>query len=170
GIGGTSGPIGWRAAGALDGEVAFLAGQITKAAIFQGGISGLLEGAAQRRSVAIDAYVEGAVKTVRQLRCSAHAADEILLSGRHASDPEIHDPIAAELADIGPVRRLAGSAVHAKQGAEGAALLADGLAGGRNRALIERLRIREARGTVLDNLLFIRPEAAWRRLGISDRR
>ena len=36
GIGGTSGPIGWRAAGALDGEVAFLAGEVTKAMLFPG--------------------------------------------------------------------------------------------------------------------------------------
>lgn len=170
GVGGTSGPIGWRAAGALDGEVAFLAGQVTKSALFQGGVASLLDRGPERRSVAAEAYVEGAVKTVRQLRCSAPAADEILLSGRHASDPEIGTRMTIELADIGPVRLLAGSASHAKQGAEGAALLADGLAGGVNRALVERLRIREARGTVLDNLLFVAPEAARRRLGIDDGR
>lgn len=170
GIGGTSGPIGWRAAGALDGEVAYLAGQIDKSALFQGGITTLLEGAPQRRAIAAEAYIEGAVKTVRQLRCSAKSADEILVSGRHASDPQLLDRMTAELADVGPVRLLAGSAAHAKQGAEGAALLADGLAGGVNQTLVDRLRIQEARGTVLDNLVFIRPEAARRRLGIDDRR
>jgi predicted butyrate kinase (DUF1464 family) len=170
GIGGTSGPIGWHAAGALDGEVAYLAGQINKSALFQGGITTLLEGAPQRHAIAAEAYIEGAVKTVRQLRCSATSADEILISGRHASDPQILDRMTAELADIGPVRQLTGSAIHAKQGAEGAALLADGLIGGVNQALVNRLRIREARGTVLDNLVFIRPEAAWRRLGIDDER
>ena len=36
-LGGTSGPIGWRAAGALDGEVAFLAGTVDKAMLFGGG-------------------------------------------------------------------------------------------------------------------------------------
>lgn len=30
GVGGTSGPIGWRSAGAWDGEVAFLAGNVSK--------------------------------------------------------------------------------------------------------------------------------------------
>jgi predicted butyrate kinase (DUF1464 family) len=168
GVGGTSGPIGWRAAGALDGEVAFLSGEITKAALFQGGVASLLNREPGRRSVALSAYVEGAVKTVRQLCCSARSADEILLSGRQASDPEIRARMTADLADIGPVRLLAGSAAHAKQGAEGAALLADGLAGGSNRALVDRLRIREASGTVLDNLLFVDPEAARRRLGIGD--
>ena len=166
GVGGTSGPIGWRAAGALDGEVAFLAGDITKAALFQGGVSSLLEQGPALRPVAIDAYVEGIVKTVRQLRCSAPSADEIFLSGRNAADGEIRNRIAAQLSDVGPVRLLKGSAEHAKQGAEGAALLADGLAGGKTRRLVDRLRVREARGTVLDSLVFITPEAARKRLGL----
>lgn len=169
GIGGTSGPIGWRAVGALDGEVAYLAEHVTKAALFQGGVTSLVDRDPSRRSIAIDAYVEGAVKAVRQLRCSAPSADEILLSGRHAGDAEIRDRMAADLADIGPTRLLAGFAAQAKQGAQGAALLADGLAGGTNRNLIERLRICEAGGTVLDNLLFVSPAEARQRLGIDDR-
>jgi predicted butyrate kinase (DUF1464 family) len=168
GVGGTSGPIGWKAAGALDGEVAFLAAQITKASLFQGGVTALLDREGDWRSVAMDAYLEGAVKTVRQLRCSAPAADEILVSGRHARSPELRSRLAPEVADIGAVLLLAGSAARAKQGAEGAALLADGLAGGASQELVDRLRIREARGTVLDHLLFITPEAARQRLGINE--
>jgi predicted butyrate kinase (DUF1464 family) len=166
GVGGTSGPIGWRAAGALDGEVAFLAGEITKAALFQGGVVSLLEQKPGLRSVAIQAYVEGAIKAARQLRCSAPSADEILLSGRNAGDPEIRSGVEAGLTDVGPVRLLAGFAAIAKQGAQGAALIADGLAGGAQRPLVDRLRIREATGTVLDHLIFISPAAARRRLGI----
>src|SRR5207247_214573 len=37
GVGGTAGPLGFRAAGALDGEVAYLAGEVPKALLFQGG-------------------------------------------------------------------------------------------------------------------------------------
>ncbi len=166
GVGGTSGSIGWKAAGALDGEVAFLAGGITKAALFQGGVSSLLERAPALSRVAVDAYVEGIVKTVRQLHCSAPSADEILLSGRNAADGEIRHRIASQLADLGTVRVLTGSAKQAKQGAEGAALLADGLAGGTNRRLVDRLRVREASGTALDNLLFITPDTARQRLGL----
>jgi predicted butyrate kinase (DUF1464 family) len=166
GVGGTSGPIGWKAAGALDGEVAFLKGDITKAALFQGGISSLVERAPHLRPVAIDAYVEGVVKTVRQLRCSAPSADEIVLSGRNAADGEIRNRLASELTDVGPVRLLTGSARNAKQGAEGAALLANGLAGGNKGPLVDRLRVREAGGTALDNLVFITPEVARERLGL----
>jgi predicted butyrate kinase (DUF1464 family) len=167
GIGGTSGPIGWRAAGALDGEVAFLAGRISKAALFQGGVSSVIQRDPARASVARAAYLEGAAKAVRELRCSAPSAREILLSGRNAEDPEIRQRLTMDLADIGTVRVLTGFAAQAKQGAQGAALLADGLAGGRHEELVRRLRIREARGTVLDHLVFITPTAARERLGLS---
>src|SRR5581483_1380928 len=37
GVGGSAGPLGFRAAGALDGEVAYLAGEVSKAMLFRGG-------------------------------------------------------------------------------------------------------------------------------------
>src|SRR5438309_1397490 len=40
GVGGTAGPLGFRAPGALDGEVAYLAGEVSKALLFQGGDAG----------------------------------------------------------------------------------------------------------------------------------
>jgi predicted butyrate kinase (DUF1464 family) len=166
GIGGTSGPIGWRSAGALDGEVAFLAGSISKATLFQGGVSSLIQRDPAKTATAMEAYLEGAAKAVRQLRCSAPSAQEILLSGRNAAEPEVQDRLTADLADLGPVRVLNGFAVHAKQGAQGAALLADGLTGGRHAELVNRLRVREAKGTVLDHLVFISPEVARQRLGL----
>jgi predicted butyrate kinase (DUF1464 family) len=166
GIGGTSGPIGWRAAGALDGEVAYLAGTVSKAALFQGGVSSLIEQDPSSRPMALQAYIEGAGKAVRQLRCSAPSADEVLLSGRHSAEPQILDRLSADLRDVGAVRRLTGFAATAKEGAQGAALLADGLAGGAEQELVERLRVREASGTVLDHLVFITPAMARQRLGI----
>ncbi|HEY3011379.1 MAG TPA: DUF1464 family protein [Gemmatimonadales bacterium] len=167
GIGGTSGPIGWYAAGALDGEVAFLAGQITKAALFQGGMRSLAEREPSRAAMAMEAYIEGAAKAARQLRGSAPSADRILLSGRKAAEADIVERLAGKLAGVGTVQLLVGFAVHAKQGAQGAALVADGLSGGRHAALVNRLRLREARGTVLDHLVFISPATARRRLGLT---
>jgi predicted butyrate kinase (DUF1464 family) len=166
GIGGTSGPIGWRAPGALDGEVAFLAGTVSKAALFQGGVSSVIEQDPSSRPMALRAYLEGAGKAARQLRWSAPSADEILLSGRNAAEPEVLERLSTELRDLGAVRLLTGFAATAKQGAQGAAILADGLMGGREQELVERLRIREAKGTVLDHLVFISPAAARLRLGL----
>jgi len=168
GVGGTSGPIGWRAAGALDGEVAFLAGEVTKGLLFEGGVATVAAHDPALSEVALEAYLEGAVRAARQLRTAAPAADEVLLSGRVAGEPVVRDALAAALSDIGEVRPLTGPAARAKQGAQGAALIADGLAGGTYRALVERLRIREAKGTVLDHLHVISPSAARRRLGLRD--
>ncbi len=167
GVGGTSGPLGWRAAGALDGEVAFLAGSVSKATLFQGGVLSFIEREPSQRPMALTAYAEGMVKLVRQLRCSAPSAREILLSGRNAADPGITARLAGELEDVGTVLQLTGFARVAKQGAQGAALLADGLAGGQAARLVDRLRLREASGTVLDHLVVISPEAARRRLGLA---
>jgi predicted butyrate kinase (DUF1464 family) len=166
GLGGTSGPIGWRSAGALDGEVAFLAGRVDKALLFGGGAETVAQSAPQARALAIAAYVEGAVKAVAQLRTSAPEADEVLVSGRGAADTGLLERLHAALSGVAAVRRLEGFALVAKQGAQGAALLADGLAGGGYEALVKRLRIREAQGTVLDHLHVITPAAARLRLGL----
>jgi predicted butyrate kinase (DUF1464 family) len=64
------------------------------------------------------------------------------------------------------VRDLRGFGRVAKQGAQGAALIADGLAGGMHRDLVETLRLREAGGTVLDYLRVITPQDARSRLGL----
>jgi predicted butyrate kinase (DUF1464 family) len=166
GLGGTSGPIGWRAAGALDGEVAFLAGTVDKALLFGGGAETVAGSSPQARALAITAYIEGAVKAVAQLRTSVPEADEVLVSGRGAADTGLLERLHAALSGIATVRRLEGFALVAKEGAQGAALLADGLAGGRHEPLVNRLRIREAQGTVLDHLHVITPAAARRRLGL----
>jgi predicted butyrate kinase (DUF1464 family) len=160
GMGGTSGPIGRRAAGALDGEVAFLAGTVSKAMLFSGGVQSLPE------TVGHDAYVEGVAKAVAALTVSVPNPYEVVLSGRMALDDGIAIDAAKRLAAVAPVRRLAGFARKAKHSAQGAALIADGLAGGAHRALVEALALREARGTALDYLVVISPETARRRIGI----
>jgi predicted butyrate kinase (DUF1464 family) len=168
GLGGTSGPIGWRAAGALDGEVAFLAGDVSKAMLFDGGVERIARDDATLAPVAFEAYIEGVARAARQLRSAAPSADEVLLSGRHALSPTVRERLAGAIADQGELRLLSGFAARAKQGAQGAALVADGLAGGTHRGLVDRLRIREAKGTVLDHLHVISPAAARRRLGLPD--
>jgi predicted butyrate kinase (DUF1464 family) len=70
------------------------------------------------------------------------------------------------LSTIAPVRRLHGYASVAKEAAQGAALIADGLAGGRHAVLTDVMGIREASGTVLDYLKIITAESALRRLGL----
>lgn len=182
GIGGSSGPIGARAVGALDGEVAFLAGTISKAFLFGGGaaaVAGRPDATAGelaaptgccRGRTAWEALIEGGAKAVASLAVSVPAPYEVVLSGRLARVPGVAEQLARRIAPLvadAPVRVLSGFATIAKQGAQGAALLADGLAGGKTASLVDRLGIREAQGTALDHLYVLSPDAARRRLGVS---
>jgi len=127
GIGGSAGPIGAQACGAMDAEVAYLlGGALSKGTVFSGGALG-------------DALEEGAAKAALALTVSVPAPREILVTGRNAR-PEL----ATRLPQ--PVRFVERAAAH------GAAVLADGLAGGRYAALVERMGVRDASGTVLDHL------------------
>ena len=167
GLGGTSGPIGWRSSGALDGEVAYLAGEVTKAMLFRGGAESITEREPARRTVALDAFVEGALKAARSLSVSLPAPREILVSGRALAEPGVGELLEPALAKLATAHRLRGFARVAKAAAQGAAILADGLAGGRHRALVETMGIRGARGTLLDHLYVISRGQARRRLGLS---
>ena len=161
GIGGTGGPLGWQSSGGWDGEVAFLAGSLTKDMLFRGGRIG-----AQDEPSGFAAYVESAHKAVLALTASLPAPREILLSGRHARDTDVRSVLEPRLAAIAPVFDVKGFAQVAKQGAQGAALIADGLAGGEHRVLVDTLRLRESSGSALDYLRVITPEAARRRIGL----
>jgi predicted butyrate kinase (DUF1464 family) len=162
GFGGSAGPIGARACGALDAEVAYLiGGALSKRTVFSGGAldpdGALGLGApgtlAQLRADprARDgwlAFEDGAVKAVLGLTASVPAPREVLVAGRLASAPGLLDVLAERLAHVAPVRVVPA----VKSAARGAALLADGLAGGTYAPLVDRLRLREARGSVLDHL------------------
>jgi predicted butyrate kinase (DUF1464 family) len=177
GAGGSAGPLGMRAAGALDGEVAYLAGTITKDVLFRGGVESIIgrsdvslealsTGTARDESIAWLAFIESAVKSVAALRVSVPDPFEILLSGRVARAPSVVRELHLRLSTIAPVRRLHGYASVSKEAAQGAALIADGLAGGRHAVLTDVMGIRDASGTVLDHLRIITPETALRRLGL----
>jgi predicted butyrate kinase (DUF1464 family) len=180
GVGGTSGPIGVRSAGALDGEVAFLAGAVSKELLFSGGVAAVAAAPnlpaeflqfpdTGRGRLAWEAYVESAVKTVAALAVSTPRARTVILSGRASRVPALESRLRERIRKALPgstVDVLTGFASVAKQAAQGAALVADGLAGGGASTLVNVLGIREARGTVLDHLYVISPETARRRLGI----
>ena len=143
GLGGSAGPIGARACGALDAEVAYLLGPaLSKRTVFSGGALGDLVDGPEEGWLALE---EGAAKAALALTASVPAPREILLTGRLA--PRVSDALAARLGHVAPVRVAAGLAA-----ARGAAMLADGLAGGRYAALVDCLGVRDASGSVLDHL------------------
>ena len=181
GVGGTSGPLGLRGAGALDGEVAFLAGSISKGLLFTGGVAtvagppdapaaAIADPRTPRDRLAREAYLESMAKALASLFVSAPEAREVILSGRLARVTGLREEIEGRLSSVRPgvpVRVLNGFAAVAKQAAQGAALLADGLAGGKSATLVDALGIRDASGTALDHLYVISQASARGRLGIA---
>jgi len=161
GTGGTSGPIGVRASGALDGELAYLLGpELRKNTLYTGGAldpTGELAGAdlhalwtSSDLAEGWTALLEAAVKAVRALLVSVPAPHEIILSGRLASLPELVAALSRALGEIAPVIALPPGG--ASTAAHGGALLADALAGGSHAVLAEAMKLREASGSALDYL------------------
>jgi predicted butyrate kinase (DUF1464 family) len=149
GLGGSCGPCGWSSSGAWDGEVAYLCSPLTKGDVFSGGARFVSDAETGRRW-----FCESLLKAVAGLR-AVTPFEQILLSGRLLEiEPAIAEEVGAALAPCGTVTRLPSlPGVWVKQAAQGAALLADGLAGGRYAPLVEALALREASGTVLDWLI-----------------
>ncbi len=165
GMGGTSGPLGYLAAGALDGELAYLLGDFHKDVLCSGGaayVAGEPDISPEeliarvqtdeRCRLAWDAFSEELVKGVAALMTTAPSPREVLLSGRLCRVRAIRERLEQRLGSFAPVRRVEGLTSAVKEAAQGAALIADGLAGGRHAPLVEAMRLREAAGTALDHL------------------
>jgi len=161
GMGGSSGPIGLRAAGALDGELAYLLGPaLRKDTLFTGGALDPAGGLGSDDLEALwrePAYAEGwtalleaAAKAIRGLLVSAPRPLEIVVSGRLARLPEVTGSLGSTLRDVAPVIVLVRGGASAA--ARGAALLADGLTGGRHVGLVDALGLKKAGGSALDHL------------------
>ncbi len=161
GLGGSSGPPGVRAAGALDGEVAYLLGPaLGKDTLFTGGA---LDPTGSLKLTDLDALwsspalaegwralLEAVAKAVRAMVVSTSAPHEIVVSGRLTGLPPLIGALTESLRDVAPV--IAPAPGPGSTAAHGGALLADGLSGGRHAALAELLALRASSGTALDYL------------------
>lgn len=161
GLGGSSGPMGYRALGAMDGELAYLLGRFPKQVIFSGGaafiagspedppdvLGGRGDPAAQ---AAREALVESLVKAVVAEHSIVPHAREILLAGRLSGLEWLVTRLHDRLSRLAPIRTVEGFATSSSQAAQGAALLAEGLAGGARSELAQALAISQATGTALD--------------------
>jgi len=162
GIGGTNFPgIGYLTASALDGELVQLVRNWERKDVFEGGVVSVTgemdpDAFVQRKDakneIAFDAMMEGIKKAVASMKVSVNNPREILLSGRWAKQNEIKKELITRLshhADVRAVGFLEGAA-KTKETAQGYAVIADGLAGGEFKQLIEWMKINEAKGTALD--------------------
>lgn len=172
GMGGSSGPMGVRAGGAMDGEAAYLLGErVSKNTVFSGGALDIAGGKSVTHDAEFEhwaniaalrpawlAWLESIAKNTLALSAVLPRPREILLSGRLSTVPAIAAAVTDRLSAIAPVRRLtslsdaSGAPLRSKSAAQGAALIANGLAGGRYAPLVAAMRLREASGSVLDHL------------------
>ncbi|MFZ3059820.1 MAG: DUF1464 family protein [Candidatus Methanoperedens sp.] len=167
GIGGSTGNIGFLSLGCMDAELAYLLGGFNKELIFRGGVETLAKTPEKlmEHEDALNAYLEGATRNVLALTASVKP-DEILVSGRISRVKGVFDELERRI-DFAPVRRLGGFDVkNVKEAAQGAALIANGLAGGKYSELIKVMQIREAKGTSLDYILLPEIEALKKEYGV----
>ncbi|MCX8193681.1 MAG: DUF1464 family protein [Nitrososphaeria archaeon] len=162
GVGGTRAGLGFLTAGGLDGEVAYLLGAMSKDALFRGGVKSIagfdlspeelpdLARKNEKVEIAWEAFLEGIEKTVWSLKPIMSRIDAIILSGRLSRVDQIYIELSKRLSRIAPIEKIKGFEAKSKEAAQGAALIANGLAGGFAKKLVDQLRIRESKGTVLD--------------------
>jgi predicted butyrate kinase (DUF1464 family) len=142
---GTRGPLGLRSGGAWDGEVAYWRSPLAKDDLFRGGLADL-------GAIGPAAYRESILKHATALR-AVTPFERVYLSGRGLEQPEMAHLTADALARLGrvsPLPTLPGAWV--KHAAQGSAILADALAGGRFSPVAESLRLADASGSVWDVL------------------
>jgi predicted butyrate kinase (DUF1464 family) len=146
--GGTSGPLGWGSGGAWDGEFAYLLGPLSKRDLFAGGVLSSPDPAEGRA-----AFREALLRAVAGLRALT-PFERVVLSGRLLeTEPAFVREVEEGLSSFVTVTRLSPlPGAWVKHAAQGAAVIADGLAGGGYTGLVEHLGLRRAGGTALDGL------------------
>jgi predicted butyrate kinase (DUF1464 family) len=103
-------------------------------------------------TLAESAFVESLRKHISALR-SITSFDAVYLSGAGLHDPTVHRWCEAACRGFAtPILLDSLPGVWVKHAAQGAALVADGLAGGKNADLIDSLELRLASGTILDGV------------------
>jgi len=167
GIGGSN-IMGFRACGSLDGELAYLIKNIRKKNIYKGGvayISGysdlslreitLLAERDEQTKIALKAYISSVKKAVFGIASAFSQKEkivEVLLAGRGAELNYLRERMIRGLKDVAPVKIMKSYSQIAKRAAQGAAFIANGILGGRFEPIINNLKIKEASGSILDDI------------------
>ena len=173
GIGGTYSSIGYLGAGALDGELAYaIANSVedfSKILLFRGGVAYLLFNDPFKHSVeefiekvnentdAYEAFLEGIVKDLARILVSVGKPSCIYLSGRFIRVEKFRRDLEDRLLDFlkkfnieCEIRTISRMGRNVKEAAEGAAVIANGIGGGRYKKLIDCLELWNSSGTIFD--------------------
>jgi predicted butyrate kinase (DUF1464 family) len=163
GLGGTSGGPGFISLGCMDAELAIRLNDFPGAAIFSGGVrdasgnSNLTpnELACEQKKYAgaWDMLVESIAKSVAAMTVSLEEPREILISGRLSEMPELFRELERRLKRFGTVRKVRRRAQVAKEAAEGAFVIGEGLLDGKYMEIVDCLKIKKASGTMYDHVI-----------------
>jgi len=162
GLGGTSGGPGFITLGSMDAELAVRLGDFPGAVLFSGGAKDISSQAdltpeemgreSQKHLPSWNMMLESITKGVATMTVSLEKPREILLSGRLTNIPQIAEALTDRLSRFGKVRRVGREAKVAKEAAEGAYIIGEGLLGGRYQGIVNSLQLEQAEGTMLDHI------------------
>jgi predicted butyrate kinase (DUF1464 family) len=160
GLGGTAGGPGFIALGNMDAELAVRLGKFPALVLYSGGVRDMSgredlspEELARHPGRYPDAWnmlLDSVARGVAAMAVSVAEPREILLSGRLSRIPGISRALEAKLARFGRVRLVGRKAKVAKEAAEGAYIIGEGLAGGKYQGIVDSLELRGASGTMYD--------------------
>ena len=163
GFGGTSGGPGFITLGSMDAELAVRLRKFPGVVLFSGGAkdaSGKDDLTPEELARDRDKYpeswgmlLESVLKGVTAMLVAVEKPRELLLSGRLSGIPEIAEALEAKLSRFGRVRKVRRQASVAKEAAEGAYIIGEGLLGGKYKGIVDSLELRGARGTMFDHIL-----------------
>lgn len=154
GIGGTLASSGMLSSGKMDGEVAYLLGGFEKELLFKGGFKDIDKIENINKKFAGDYFIEGILKDIASLSAVTNSKT-IILSGSISKNPDFLTKLKnkiknSEFFSNFKVEKLGNipGAVNSSHAAQGAALIADGLSGGKYEELIEHLELKNSKGSV----------------------
>ena len=163
GLGGTSGGPGFITLGSMDSELAVRLRKFPAVVLFSGGakdVSGKDDLTPEEMAREPGKYagswnmmLESILKGIAAMTVAVEKPREILLSGRLSGIPEITEALTARLSQFGEVRKVGRQANAAKEAAEGAYIIGEGLLGGKYKGIVDCLKLREASGTMFDHIL-----------------
>jgi predicted butyrate kinase (DUF1464 family) len=178
GVGGTIGGVGYMGMGGMDGELAYALantiGDFSKMLLFDGGAAAIatinpqqvaieefisLARDSEQIKLAYSAMLESILKDTYLMLSSVRKPKEILLSGRFTRIgpfvQEVTSVLQDRLSELGinaGIRTLTRTGGEVKEAAEGAAVIANGIAGGRYEGLIETMELRKSSGGVFSHI------------------
>jgi len=146
--------------GSMDAELAVRLGKFPGVVLFSGGARDASNKAdltpeemarePKKYLASWNMMLESILKGIMAMTVSVKQPREILLSGRLSRIPEIAGALTAKLSPVAKVRRVGRKAKFAKEAAEGAYIIGEGLLGGEYQGIVNALKLNEARGTMYD--------------------